>query len=846
MAKMSDYIKPHPGPQQQAFDIIGSGKVVFYGGARSGGKLSPLDSIVYTPFGERRMGDLEVGDTILNPNGSPQKIIQIHPHNDMDIYELEFEDGAKLEVGLDHLWLTHKTSSHKTKVKENGYLNDDEFGNGIIMDTREIISWLDKKASSDDNSTIKKQHLCIPLCRPLTFTRSYRYDPRTIHPYILGVLIGDGSLTHLSQNRVSYTGIDQEIADKIISLGYKVVVNGKNNTIVYPKIKDTLGKLGLDGSSSATKFIPECYKYTSIEQRKELVQGLMDTDGYIDSRGHMSYTTISETLAKDFQWLIRSLGGKANICKSEAGYKNSDGEFVQCRDAYTVYFNTKINPELVHLSRKKNRASYDFNSGISDLYRRIVGYKYIGKKDARCITVSHPNQLYVANDFIVTHNSWLALAAAVYVAKKYPGIQIGMMRHTFNELEEVFINKLLANYPDNVWGYKYRDKQHTATFSNKSRIIFRSCETEKDARKAQGVEYQFLVIDEAVNFMPELIQRLLGSCRNAHVKNFKPTVLMTGNPGGMSDQWFIDHFVNPNYSKWEPGELDMVEDYVFIPAKVGDNPSVDSDYIRKLSSLPEHLRRAWLDGDWGVFDGKFFEAWDQEVHVIAERDIPKTWHICAGFDLGYTKQHPTVCLWGAQNPDTGDIIVFDEYVGVGAVETHVRPVAEINAIHGDPLIYADPSMWNKSTKLRESDSCPADMFAMSGVPFLPANNERINGWRMIKSWLNHTVRRPSKLYVTERCTQLITTIGTLRYSKGLGRGEDLDTKMADDAADALRYMIISGFGSPLESDIEHEARQELRDIRAIAAESQRYSEDTYNDYRGYDFLEDTRVLYTNY
>ena len=85
MAKMSDYIKPHPGPQQQAFDIIGSGKVVFYGGARSGGKLSPLDSIVYTPFGERRMGDLDVGDTILNPNGSPQKIIQIHPHNDMDI-----------------------------------------------------------------------------------------------------------------------------------------------------------------------------------------------------------------------------------------------------------------------------------------------------------------------------------------------------------------------------------------------------------------------------------------------------------------------------------------------------------------------------------------------------------------------------------------------------------------------------------------------------------------------------------------------------------------------------------------------------------------------------------------
>ena len=212
MPRISDYFTPYP-KQKEVLPYLGKGKIIFYGGARGGGKMQPLDSIIITPYGERKMGDLKVGDIISNPNGSPQKIIQIHKHGEQEIYRLLFEDGASTEVGLEHLWVTRITSSGKTKITDNDYLNDEEFGEGTMMDTKSIIEWLDKKNQADDDKQIKKQHLCIPLCKPVKFTKSYKYDMRTIHPYILGVLIGDGSLTKssMSINTVGYTGIDKEI-----------------------------------------------------------------------------------------------------------------------------------------------------------------------------------------------------------------------------------------------------------------------------------------------------------------------------------------------------------------------------------------------------------------------------------------------------------------------------------------------------------------------------------------------------------------------------------------------------------------------------------------------------------
>ena len=801
MPKISDYFVPYP-KQKEVLPYLGKGNIIFYGGARGGGKMQTLDSIVLTPYGERRMGDLKVGDIISNPNGSPQKIIQIHPHGEQEIYRLIFEDGASTEVGLEHLWLTRITSSRKTKITDNDYLNDEDFGDGNIMDTKAIIEWIDKKNQSDDDKVIKKQHLCIPLCNPIKFTKSYKYDMRKIHPYILGVLIGDGSITEgsVSTNTVGYTGIDQEIDEKIINLGYNVRANGKAKTIYYEGIKDELIRIGIHGTSSLTKFIPEPYKYSTIEQRIELMQGLMDTDGYVDDRGHMSYTTISKQLAIDVQWVVRSLGGKATIKKDIAGYKDSDGTFIRCNDAYTVYFNTKINPDLVHLPRKKARCKYEFNNGVSELQRRIVGYEYVGRKEAQCITVSHPNGLYITDDFIVTHNSALALFIAVLVAIRYPNIRIVCIRKTYPELEQVFIDKLKLKYPEVAFKYKYLTQSKTARFSNGSRIVFKACETRADAEKIQGDEYQLMIIDEALNFAQQLIERMSGSVRNAGIKNWKATVLMTGNPGGISDAYFKSRFVRPDYSKWTEEQLKHKDRYIFIEAKLKDNPSLDNDdqYRSMLESITdENLRAAWLDGNWDVLEGQFFSEFNSQTHVIKPFRIPNHWQQFCGLDLGYTDSHPTVLLKFAKDPDNNILYVTDEYYGKGVAGNHARAIKQMLG-EEPPIIYCDPAMYENTRKNEHGQPSPAMLFVQEGLPMVPSNNSRVNGWRIVKQWLHYSPIQSSRMFFFDTCPALINYLPTLRYNtRALTNTEDLDTTQDfDDFADALRYGIVGSNSMP--------------------------------------------------
>lgn len=393
--------------------------------------------------------------------------------------------------------------------------------------------------------------------------------------------------------------------------------------------------------------------------------------------------------------------------------------------------------------------------------------------------------------------SALALYAAVVAARKFPGIQIVAIRQSYPELEEVFINKLKIMYPENIFGYVYREKYKTATFHNKSRILFRSCENEKDAKKIQGAEYQFMIIDEAANFYQHLLEKLFGSVRNANVGGFEPTILMTANPGGLSDTYFKTRFIRPDHKVWTSGEVAIKDKYVFVSAKVQDNPHLGEDYIQSLNSLNEKLKQAWLHGNWDVLEGQFFDMWDNDLHVIEPFDVPKTWRKFAGLDLGYTKEHPTVFLELAEHPETQTLYVTREYYGEGAVETHIRNIKTMYEKEDCPLIYADPSMFDNSRKFHTSDESPALMFQREGMPMVPANNSRVNGWRILKQWLHHNNYHKPRLYIFDTCPLLIQTLPLLRYSNRVGAaGEDLDTKQADDAADALRYALISGGGMP--------------------------------------------------
>lgn len=402
--------------------------------------------------------------------------------------------------------------------------------------------------------------------------------------------------------------------------------------------------------------------------------------------------------------------------------------------------------------------------------------------------------------------SHACLCIACIAGMQFPNLMILIMRKHYDELEQVFIRKFRNFFPESVFGYTYNKKERTVMFKNGSRILFRAGTTIEDANKHFGIEYQFVIIDEANQFDESIFPVIRGSLRNATDNGFVPTLVMTGNPGGFSDAYFKTHFIQPDKNAWTDDEWEFRHKYIFIPSSVYDNPTLQKtpEYVNQLKSLPEHQRRAWLDGDWNVFEGQFFEEWREKIHVCEPFPIPKEWTRMGGLDIGGSKKHPTVLIKIAQNPMTLDLYVYDEYSSPHAIDValaEIKDIVDSDQIH---LIWADPSAFNKQIKLNQMDQTVAEMFKSEGIVLKKATNDRVNGWRVFKSWLHWDTNNSPKLRIFSNCEGLIRTLPAMRYDPRqlFGSSEDCDTKGPDDYCDAARYALMSGFQFPTESILD--------------------------------------------
>lgn len=489
-----------PGLQENM--LTTEADILFLGGEPGSGKGEPLDSMIVTPFGHRRMGDLEVGSIISGSDGSMQKVIQIHELGERDVYRLKFADGTYTDCTEDHIWVVKRMSYQRKKRQINGTGQDDDWQK---WDMKMIMNYLDNDP---------KFNLAIPLSDPIKFTLANERH-RTIDPYILGCLLGDGCITG-SAGYILMTSMDEEIIDSFKKKG--IELNKKNNSdydyICKDKsLRDKLKAMKLYGTYSYNKFIPHAYIYAPVEDRISILAGLIDTDGYIAENGSaIVYTTTSLQLAKDVQSIVFSLGGRATVSEPQrSGYKNSDDLFIQCRDHYDVYIQIEDNKRLTRLTRKKERL-IDYNSGVSDVTRRIVGYEYVGKDICRCISVSNPDSLYLTGqNYALTHNTFgILLAALQGVDKKgYSGLIIkkelvstkdtagGMMQDAKIVIEE-FADCQFRSSDNPTFIFPTWGSAISFTHSN-----FEST-TEKRAREAQerakNFQCSFIAFDELTNF----------------------------------------------------------------------------------------------------------------------------------------------------------------------------------------------------------------------------------------------------------------------------------------------------------------------------------------------------------
>lgn len=330
-----------------------------------GNKAHPYDQLVYTPKGLQRWEEIKVGDYLFDTQGGVTKVLEIPFDNETEIYKITLQDGRTIEASSNHLW----------KVIDYNGLEK-------IKTTSELKSKYLKQKGKYQESLYY-----IPSNKGI----EYEEQEVKIDPYFLGLLLGDGTLGSATRNKISFTSAIQDIKEysNILNFKYKTF-DDRHHSIECSNIKSHLQELDLYDKRSHTKFIPDLYKYNSKRVRLELLKGLMDTDGTCEDNGNSSYTTVSERLAQDVLFLVRSLGINCNLNVNS--------------NSYGLVYNIRIYTDIpiFKLSRKYSKQKITKNRAFKTGIRKI---EYIGKKRAKCVTVDSQDHCYLIGDFVVTHNS---------------------------------------------------------------------------------------------------------------------------------------------------------------------------------------------------------------------------------------------------------------------------------------------------------------------------------------------------------------------------------------------------------------------------------------------------------
>jgi phage terminase large subunit len=365
----------------------------------------------------------------------------------------------------------------------------------------------------------------------------------------------------------------------------------------------------------------------------------------------------------------------------------------------------------------------------------------------------------------------------------YAGIRSLLVRRTLVELRANHILPMLREYGVLV---RFSAGERSFLFANGSRIDCGYCDSERDALRYQGQEYDIVAIDEATQ-LSEMQFSALRSCMRG-VGDFPRRMYLTCNPGGVGHAWVKRLFVDRIYRGDE-----NPDDYLFIPAQVYDNPvllSADPDYVRQLESLPSKLRDAWLHGRWDVFEGQFFPEFSPDVHVLPPSKIPERLRKFAALDYGFDML--AVLLLGAD--EGGDLYVLGEFC---SPELTLREagerVSELCRGHRVEYLTASPDLWNRRQDTGKSGF--EIMQSVAGVPpMCAADNRRVPGWRILREYLSPRAGCPA-LHVSSDCHNLIRSLPALLCSSEHPEDASGQPHAVTHSPEALRYAVMSRFGA---------------------------------------------------
>lgn len=622
------------------------------GGSAGGGKALSLDSEVVTPEGVKRYGDLKVGDSIISAeSGESTEVIALHPIETRDYYRLHFEDGTFVDCSDNHIWSGFWVKKKSERHPNPGCFDSDNEMLQIL--THHLYYWYNKESNLH-----KLGDFMVPLSAPVQFSPT---DNKNLHPYIVGALLGSGDISELNLEHYPL--------------------------ITHPKEKS----------------IPIQYKQGTIDERKKLIQGLLDIAGFEIQEGMAVFSTTSAKLAEDFAFVIRSLGGMATICVKQ-----------QDETLYDVSFKINNFSDFVCCERNKLKAAETrfFGEG-----KRVLRIEYLGKKEGRCITIKDKMGLFLTNNFTVTHNSYLGCAWLVLSCMQYDGIRMVVARKERKTLIDTTwrtLNDVLQQ-----WGlkrdihYKVDNLRYAITFWNGSEILalhLTPSPNDPDFNSLGSLEITSCFIDEVSEVSEKAVEVLSSRVRYKVAETFVVgKTFMSTNPclGWVRDTFVMDE-------NHEPVKLQT--GYRYIPFSLFDNPNEKfrNIYYNKLSKLRNKADRdRLLFGNWEFTEKNTQAAYwnfDGEKHLVMNLK-----------EMYYDPLKPLILSWDFNGApymsclpmqisfEDKKIYIFPEYIGYPKDKLNNTPDMSkwvcqqlIKQNHvGGVLITGDPAGLARSTQTAE-------------------------------------------------------------------------------------------------------------------------------------------------
>ena len=399
-----------------------------------------------------------------------------------------------------------------------------------------------------------------------------------------------------------------------------------------------------------------------------------------------------------------------------------------------------------------------------------------------------------------------------------------IVRKSYPELSAL-IDKSFTYYPSAFPGARYNAQEHVWRFPSGAKISFGSMYNKRDKNKYQGRNFDFIGIDELTHFTYDEFEALRSRNR-PQGPGTRVYMRMTCNPGGVGHGWVKERYIAGK----EPLKRYVREVAIegkryavsscFVPATVFDNPSLldnDPDYVARLGTLPEALKKALLYGDWDSFSGQVFTEFRDDAahyidrrftHVIAPFEIPNTWRRYRSFDFGFSR--PFSVGWWAADPD-GRLYRYRELYGCtgepncgvqwspDVIAAKIKEIEDKYESGRTIFGVADPAIWDDSHGSAGSIVSQMERF---GVVWEKGKHDRMAGKMQLHRRFRFGEDGRPYLYVFNTCKAFIRTVPALCYDEL--DVEDVDTKAEDHVYDETRYMCMV---NPISAPVAQEQKE---------------------------------------